>query len=328
MDLVTIAVQILLIGMETGLPLVFMFLGVYLIFRLLDDFDLSVQGTFPMGGATVAVLLARGMNPLAATAFAVLAGCVAGLVTGLIHTRLHVTLLLAGIISMIGLYTINLHIMGGPNVPLLNVPTIFSFADDYGGLEHGIVVSAAMLVLLGLFVGGLIYLLNTELGLAIRATGGNPAMARSMGVNTAGITILCVVLANGLIALSGALVAQDQGYADISMGTGSIVAGIASILLGELIVRKPGRVKRGVVAVVIGTLAYRLLFTLALRLGLEPFDLQLFTAVTLLFALVIPRGVQQVQSQQKQWGRLYQLLGKRPVRMPQEGLSHVAAGRR
>lgn len=294
MDLATIILQVMLISMETALPLAFMFMGVYLVFRLLNDFDLTVDGAFPLGGATAAVLLARGVHPIWATLFAVILGCLAGLVTGLMHIRLRITLLLAGIISMIGLYTVNLRLMGRPNVALLNVPTIFSFADEYTGWSHGVVVVGFMLVLAGVVAAAMIYFLKTEIGLTIRATGSNPMMVRSLGVNTAGVVVLCLIIANGLVSFSGALVAQDQGFADISMGIGSIVAGIASILLGEIIVRKPNRVARGVIAIVVGTLFYRFVITLALRFGMEPYDLRLFTALILLFAISTPMWLRRV----------------------------------
>ncbi len=283
--------RVLVTSLETGLPLVFMFLGVHLIFRVLDNFDMTVDGTFPLGGATVAILLARGMHPLWATLIAVAVGCAAGVATGFIHVKLRVILLLSGIIMMISLYSVNLHIMNGPNVPLLDVPTVFSFADNYSGLTRSMMVIGFLLGLVGLVTGGIVYFLKSEIGLGIRATGRNALMARSMGVNTAGATVLCLVLANGLIAFSGALVAQNQGFADISMGIGSIVAGIASILLGEIIVRKPSYVARGAVAVVAGTLAYRFVITFALRLGLQPFDLKLFTGLILLVVITTPMGL-------------------------------------
>ncbi len=323
----TVLMQIILIGLETGLPLTFTFLGVYLIFRLLDDFDLTVQGTFPMGGATVAVLLSQGIHPIPATIIAVLIGCLAGLVTGLMYARLQISLLMSGIISMIALYSVNLHIMGRPNTPILNVPTVYSWADAYSGMAYSVAVSGFLLVLVLVLAAALIYFLKTEIGLAIRATGGNPTMARSMGVNTAAITVLCVVLANGLVAFSGALAAQDQGFADVSMGTGAIVAGIASILLGELVVRKPTRVARGVVAVLIGTFLYRLLFTIALRLGLEPYDLQLFTALVLLGAIAAPKGFKYL-TQRPLDSRVRRLfLARRETRLQQEGLDNAATGK-
>lgn len=291
MELVSTLMRVIVISLETGLPLVFMFLGVHLIFRVLDNFDMTVDGSFPLGGATVAILLASGVSPVLATLAAVAAGTVAGLLTGLIHVRLHVSLLLSGIIMMISLYTVNLRVMGGPNVPLLDVGTIFSFADRYGGLSRSLAIIAFLLVLVILAAGGLVYFLKTQVGLAVRATGGNPLMARSLGVNTAGSTVLCLLIANGLISFSGALVAQNQGFADISMGIGSIVAGIASILLGEIVVRKQGRVARGAVAVVVGTLLYRFVIIFALRLGLQPFDLRLFTGVILLLVITAPMGL-------------------------------------
>ncbi|MCL4367741.1 MAG: ABC transporter permease [Actinobacteria bacterium] len=288
--------RVLVSSLETGLPLVFMFLGVHLIFRVLDSFDMTVDGTFPLGGATVAILLAHGTNPVWATLIAVAAGCLAGVVTGFIHVKLRVSLLLSGIIMMICLYTVNLRIMHGPNVPLLDVPTVFSFADRYSGLTRSAAVIGFLLVLVGGAAGLLVYFLKSQVGLGIRATGGNALMARSLGVNTAGATVLCLVIANGLIAFSGALVAQNQGFADISMGIGSIVAGIASILLGEIIVRRPSRVARAAMAVVVGTLFYRFVIIFALRLGLQPFDLRLFTGLILLVVITMPMGLERVRS--------------------------------
>jgi putative tryptophan/tyrosine transport system permease protein len=289
-----VLLRVLISSLETGLPLVFMFMGVHLILRVLDNFDMTVDGSFPLGGATVAILLAHGVHPLLATVLAVGAGCLAGVATGFIHVKLRVTLLLSGIIMMISLYTVNLRIMGGPNVPLLDVPTVFTFADSYSGMTRSLAVISFLLVLVGVFLAAVVYLLKSQIGLGIRATGGNSIMARSVGVNTAGATMLCLILANGLIAFSGALVAQNQGFADISMGIGSIVAGIASILLGEIIVRKPSRVTRAILAVAVGTLFYRFVIIFALRLGLQPFDLRLFTGLILLVVITAPMGLKRV----------------------------------
>src|SRR5690625_1243530 len=263
-----------------------MALGVYITFRVLNFPDLTVEGSFPLGAAVSATLIVTGVDPLLSILAAVACGMAAGLLTGFLHTKMRITGLLAGILSMTALYSINLRIMGRPNVPLLRQPTIFNSLSDWG-FNHPMqalivfaVVAVALKVLMDLF-------LATETGLAMRATGDNAAMIRSFGVSTDAMTNLGLALANGLVALAGALTAQYQGYADIGMGLGMIVVGLASVILGNALLR-PSTVFRGTLGVLIGSILYRLAIFFALRAGFAPTDLRIVTAVIVILALSTP----------------------------------------
>lgn len=273
-------------SIEQGLVYGIMALGVYITFRVLNFPDLTVEGSFPLGAAVSATLIVAGVDPLLSILAAVACGMAAGLLTGFLHTKMRITGLLAGILSMTALYSINLRIMGRPNVPLLRQPTIFNSLSDWG-FNHPMqalivfaVVAVALKVLLDLF-------LATETGLAMRATGDNAAMIRSFGVSTDAMTNLGLALANGLVALAGALTAQYQGYADIGMGLGMIVVGLASVILGNALLR-PSTVFRGTLGVLIGSILYRLAIFFALRAGFAPTDLRIVTAVIVILALSTP----------------------------------------
>lgn len=273
-------------SIEQGLVYGIMALGVYITFRVLNFPDLTVEGSFPLGAAVSATLIVTGVDPLLSILAAVACGMAAGLLTGFLHTKMRITGLLAGILSMTALYSINLRIMGRPNVPLLRQPTIFNSLSDWG-FNHPMqalivfaVVAVALKVLMDLF-------LATETGLAMRATGDNAAMIRSFGVSTDAMTNLGLALANGLVALAGALTAQYQGYADIGMGLGMIVVGLASVILGNALLR-PSTVFRGTLGVLIGSILYRLAIFFALRAGFAPTDLRIVTAVIVILALSTP----------------------------------------
>lgn len=273
-------------SIEQGLVYGIMALGVYITFRVLNFPDLTVEGSFPLGAAVSATLIVAGVDPLLSILAAVACGMAAGLLTGFLHTKMRITGLLAGILSMTALYSINLRIMGRPNVPLLRQPTIFNSLSDWG-FNHPMqalivfaVVAVALKVLMDLF-------LATETGLAMRATGDNAAMIRSFGVSTDAMTNLGLALANGLVALAGALTAQYQGYADIGMGLGMIVVGLASVILGNALLR-PSTVFRGTLGVLIGSILYRLAIFFALRAGFAPTDLRIVTAVIVILALSTP----------------------------------------
>lgn len=308
----------LLIGALTvGLILSLLALGVYISFRIFNVADMTADGSVALGGATAAILLVKGVHPLLATAAGAAMGMVAGTVTGVLHARLRIHGLLAGILVMTALYSINLHIMGKSNVPLMEQTTLVSEGTDalqvlLGDAEmHNLLgwevaardLAALLLSALAVivFAVGLYLFMRTDLGTAMRATGQNAQMARAQGADTGGMIILGLALSNGLIAAAGAILAQYQGFADVQMGFGMIVWGLASIIIGESLVRTRSL---GIVitGAVMGSVLFRLMVAIALRFGLDPNDLKLITAVFVLVALVVPdllgrirrrRGVQQ-----------------------------------
>lgn len=268
----------LLGALESGLLYALMALGVYITFRILDFPDLTVDGSFTTGGAIAAVMITGGSSPWIATIAAFLGGLAAGAITGLIHTKGRINGLLSGILMMIALYSINMRIMGKPNVGLLGEDTLFSSVSP---LVFMPIVVIAIKLLLDLFF-------RTELGLALRATGDNKRMIRSFGANTDYTIILGLSLSNGLVALSGALIAQQSGFADISSGIGMIVIGLASVIIGEAIFGAR-TVFWATLAAVLGSIVYRVVVALALRIDwLEQTDLKLITAVIVIIALVLP----------------------------------------
>lgn len=287
--------QALLLNMfEQGFLYAFLGLGVLLTFRFFRFPDLTAEGSYPLGGAVAAALLVAGANPFAATGAAVLAGAAAGLATALIHTKLRINNIIAGIIVMTALYSVNLRVMGRANTPLLTTPTVFG--DVVAALNAvGLRLTENVLstipiagVMAAAAAGALIWFCHTDLGLAVRATGQNETMALSLGVNIDRAKMVGLALSNGLIALSGALIAQNHGFADIGMGIGILVTGAAAVLIGEAIFGDR-TVAVWVFAAIVGVVLYRLLVALALRVGLEPVDLRLVTALLLLLALAVPR---------------------------------------
>ncbi|MDD3016831.1 MAG: ABC transporter permease [Comamonas sp.] len=277
-------------AVEIGLIFSLVALGVYLSFRLLRFPDLTVDGSFPLGGAVCAVMIVAGFNPWVATAGATLAGAAAGLLTGWLNVRLKIMDLLASILVMIGLYSVNLRIMDGPNVPLITDPTLFTLLqpDD---LPDYILRPMVLLVIVVLAKLGLDWFFATERGLAIRATGSNARMARAQGINTGAMVLLGMAISNGLVGLAGALFVQTQGGADISMGIGTIVIGLAAVIVGESILPSR-RIVWATLAVVLGAIVYRFFIAAALNsdfIGLKAQDLNLVTALLVTLALVLPR---------------------------------------
>lgn len=278
-------------AVEQGLVYALMVLGVYLTFRVLDFPDLTVDGSLPLGAAVSAALIVRGMDPSLSLLLAMCAGAAAGCVTALLATRLRIMSLLASIITMTALYSINIRIMGRPNLTLLNQPTVLD-ALSFIGLPRYLLTP---LIFLCIIIGCKVLLdlfLHTQLGTALRATGDNPQMIRSQGVNTDMMVILGVSLSNALVALAGGLVAQSQGFADVGMGIGTIVAGLASVILGESLVGAQ-TVFRQTLNAICGSLLYRLTIAVALsyRVGflrLTPSDLNLITAVLVVICLTVP----------------------------------------
>ncbi|MDC7705997.1 ABC transporter permease [Vogesella indigofera] len=278
-------------ALEIGLIFALVALGVLISFRILDFPDLTADGSFPLGGAVAATLIAGGHDPWLACGFGALAGAVSGLVTAWLHVRLNILQLLASILVMIALYSINLRIMGAPNMPLIGSPTVFApFIGE--ALENSWLVQPAVLAVI--IVAAKIALdlfFASQAGLAMRATGANPRMARAQGVATERMVLSGMALSNALIALAGALYVQTQGGADVSMGVGTIVVGLAAVIIGETLL--PSR-KLWVItlATIIGALLYRLLIAVALNadfIGLQAQDLNLITALLVGGALVLPQ---------------------------------------
>lgn len=292
------SVNLLLDTAVTGLPYVLPFLGVLVVFRLLDRIDLTLDGSFALGAAIAASTLAAGMPAWMSVLAACVAGALAGVATTLLHLVLGVPVLLAGIVMWIGLYSINLRVMGRPTLALDSAASLWAPFDDLGrGARDGwVIATLALVVVVVLMLVGLY--LRTESGLALRATGINTEMARSQGVDDRLTVTIGLAGANSLAALGGALVAHGQGFAEVNMGTGVLISGIAAVLLGELVVR-PGTsdVARILTAVAAGALMYRLVLLGALRAGLPASDLRLVTAVTLAIALLITRSRSGIATQ-------------------------------
>ncbi|NCD32234.1 MAG: ABC transporter permease [Spartobacteria bacterium] len=287
-----------------GLILSLLSLGMLITFRMIRFTDITVDGSITLGATVAAVCISKGWNPWFATGLAMVAGALAGAVTGVLHTRFKIQELLSGILVMTALYSVNLRIMGRSNIPLLDVTSVFSFlekplqrlVDENGKLHiagwHVPVTDVAAFltcIMICICVGTVLYwLLLTHFGTGLRAAGSNPQMARAQGLNHRTMIIIGLALSNGLVALSGSLLAQYQGFADVQMGIGMMVWGLASIIIGEALV---GRSSIGLLltGTVLGTVLFRLLIAIALRWGLNPNDLKLVTAVFVFIALVLPR---------------------------------------
>ena len=277
-------------AIEIGLIFSLVALGVFISFRLLRFPDLTVDGSFPLGGAVCAILISTGTNPWLATLAGTAAGAVAGFITGWLNVKLKIMDLLASILMMIGLYSINLRVMGGPNVPLINEPTLFTMLQP-DNIEDYVM---RPIILLGFVIVAklaLDWFYATERVLAIRSTVSNARMARAQGVNTGAMILLGMAISNGLVGLAGALFVQTQGGSDISMGIGTIVIGLAAVIVGETIL--PSRkIIWATLAVVIGAVVYRFFIAAALNIdaiGLKAQDLNLVTAVLVTIALIIPQ---------------------------------------
>jgi putative ABC transport system permease protein len=302
--------MLLLIGAFTiGLILSLLALGVFISFRIFVFPDITADGSITLGGAVTAVLLVAGVHPIAATAAAFAAGALAGTATGVLHTRFKINGLLSGILVMTALYSLNLHIMGKSNVPLLSERTLATLAESAGlrvlgtatvhplGWEVSTRDAATLAFAFGgaLLVGVALYVFfRTNIGTAMQAAGDNAQMIRALGVNVDNMIVLGLALSNGLIAVSGGLLTQYQGFADVQMGIGMVVWGLASIIIGEALVgvRSLGFVIAGGI---MGSVLFRLIVALALRGGLNPNDLKLVTAVFVFVALILPRLLARVR---------------------------------
>ena len=281
-------------GATLGIIWAIMALGLYLTYRVLNYADLTVDGSLTLGGAISAVCVASGVQPIIAIFIATIGGMIAGSVTGFLHTKFKIPDLLAGILTQFGLYSINLRIMGKANFGLLNQTTLFSqikalgIPSKWAGFLVGIVFAVILIIVIYCFFG-------TEIGCALRATGNNPNMVRAMGSNTKTYIVLGLVVGNGLVAMAGGLLAQYQGYADINMGVGTIVIGLAAIMIGEVLFSKRTYIHR-LAGVVIGSIVYRIIIAFVLRISLTANlvikitadDMKLITAIIVVIALVAP----------------------------------------
>ncbi len=271
-----------------------MTLGVYLTFRILNIADMTVDGSFASGGALSAVLIVNGFDPLLTLLFAFILGTLCGLVTGFMNTKLKINILLASILTQIALYSINIRIMGRANTPLLGNDTMFSKVRTFFASVFKISLSSTAssliigVIIIAIIIAAMYWFFGTEYGSAIRATGSNENMVRALGVNTNITKIVGLMISNGMVAVSGALVGQSQGYADVGMGTGTIVVGLASIIIGEVIFGSRFGFWYTLISVVLGSIIYRIVIALVLQMGLKSTDLKLLTALIVAISLSVP----------------------------------------
>lgn len=285
--------DIIIGAVSLGVLWAVMAIGVFISYRVLDYADLTVEGSITLGAAVASRLITEGfppffpgaVNPFIATGVAALCGLVAGAVTGLLNTKLKIPGLLSGILSMIALYSINIRIMGKANISLLRDETVFTPLEGTG-LDGNLGVIAMGMLVVVVVLALLYWFFGTEIGCAIRATGNNRKMARAQGVNTDNMKILALSLSNGLVALSGALIAQNQRFADMQMGQGAIVIGLASVIIGEVLFYRRNFLNR-LISIALGAVAYRIIIAYVIEMGMNPLDLKLFTAITVAVALAL-----------------------------------------
>ncbi len=268
-------------SISQGLVWGVMALGVYVTFKLLDFADLTVDSSICTGGAVSTMLIINGMNPLLSLVFSVLAGMLAGAATGLLHTKLGIPPILAGILTQLGLYSVNMRILGRANQSLLGQSTIISSGNLAMAIAIGLLFVLAAVCFMYWFFG-------TELGCAIRATGNNQNMVRAQGVNTDFTKLVALIISNGMVGLSGGLLAQYSGYADVQMGRGAIVIGLASVIIGEVVFGGKGNFALRLIAVAVGSILYYTVIAFVLQLGLNTNDLKLFSALVVAAALATP----------------------------------------
>ena len=276
-----------------------MVLGGFITYKLLDIPDLTVDGSFATGGAVCAVLVVAGVNPALAIVAAMAAGAVAGAVTGFLTTVFEIPAILSGILTQISLWSINLRIMGKSNTPLLTSDTVFSQLGNATGLTSNVCAIIVGLIVAVVIVAGLYWFFGTEIGSALRATGNNEAMIRALGVNTNRTKMLALILSNALVGLSGGLICEQQKYADIGMGTGAIVIGLAAIVIGEVLGRLlPGGLSKfgaRLVSAVAGSVVYFLIRAIVLQMGMDANDMKLLSAIIVALALCVPVVWERIQ---------------------------------
>lgn len=279
-------------ALESGLIYALMALGVLISFRILDFPDLTADGSFPLGGAVAGLAIVAGVNPWLACVFGMMAGAMAGVVTAWLNVKLGILHLLAGILVMTALYSVNLRIMGAPNLSLLGEPTVFiPFIEGNNGVWVRVVVAGIVVLVAKLLLD---WFFSTETGLAMRATGSNVKMAQAQGINTPWMIVLGMAISNGLIALSGALFVQTQGSADVSIGIGTIVIGLAAVIIGETVLTAK-KIFWITFSVIVGAVIYKLFIQVALSsqllrgIGFGPQDLNLVTSLLVVIALMLPK---------------------------------------
>ncbi|MBV8544791.1 MAG: ABC transporter permease [Acidobacteria bacterium] len=300
---------LLLSAWTIGLILSLLALGIYISYRVFKFADITADGSITFGAAVAAAMLTHGRHPLAASGAAFVAGALAGTCTGVLHTRFKINQLLSGILVMTALYSINLHVMGQSNLPLLSATTLATYAQDLGrwisghdsatlmgwpvsARDLGSLLLAAAIVLV---IAAILWLFfNTNLGSAMRASGDNEQMIRALGVSVGNMIVIGLAIANGLVAFAGALLAQYQGFADVQMGIGMIVWGLASVIIGRALIGSDS-VGAALTGTILGSVLFRLIIALALRWGLNPNDLKLVTAIFVFAALVLPSAMQKVR---------------------------------
>jgi putative ABC transport system permease protein len=274
-------------ALNLGFLYAFVAIGVYITFRVHDFPDITVDGTFTTGAAATSIMIVSGIHPLIALPASFFASAAAGSVTAIINTRLNVNSLLAGILVTTGLYSINLHIMGRSNIPLLNTTEFFSLLGRINpGVPREIWIAICLVVIIAIVWLGVSFFFKTDFGLAMRASGNNAVMARASGINVDRLKIFGVALANGLVGLSGGLVAQYQGFSDIGMCIGTVVTGLASVIIGEAIFKKHS-VYAWIASAILGSIIFRFMIVLALYAGMDPVDLKLMTAIFVLITLFV-----------------------------------------
>ncbi|MGL5900803.1 MAG: ABC transporter permease [Lactobacillaceae bacterium] len=279
--------ELFLSATSQGLLWSLMAIGVYLTFRILDLADMTAEGSFPLGGAIATMCLIKGINPILATLAAFVGGLIAGFVTGVLNTKLRIPSLLAGIITMTGLYSITSRVMqNAANVSLLGKDTIFTIAQNWGLSRNNAVILMGVIVVF-IVIALLVIFFRTEIGLAMRATGDNIQMSAANGIKTQGMKILGYMISNGCIALSGALLAQNNGFADLNSGVGTIVIGLASIIIAEVLLRNLSIGAR-LLTLVLGAIIYRLILALVFQMNVEPSDAKLASALVLVICLALP----------------------------------------
>jgi len=274
-------------------------LGIFLTFRILDFPDMTTEGSFPLGGAVAVTLIVHGYSPIVATLLAVVAGVLTGLVTGLLYTKGKIPTLLSGILVMTACNSVMLLVMGRANLSLLGQSKIQDYFSRLH-LPNGFDIVLLGFIVLAILISLLIFFLNTQMGQAYIATGDNEVMARSFGIHTDNMKLLGLALSNGIIALSGALVCQNDGYADISKGIGVIVIGLASIIIGEVVFGELTLVER-LIAIVIGSVLYQLLILLVIELGFDTTYLKIFSSIILAICLMIPELRKKLRFNVKGW---------------------------
>ncbi len=301
--------SLLLGSLTIGIILALLALGVFVTFKVFHFPDLTTEGSVTFGAAIAAILIVNDVHPLVATGIAFSGGFIAGMVTGVLHTRFKLNGLLSGILVMTALYSVNLHVMGKSNIPLLTDTTLITYFESWGGEGQvnvlgwlvpasDLSVLASVLAIVVLVSLALHLFLKTNIGVSLRAAGNNKQMVRALGINPDTYMIFSIALSNGLIAAAGALLAQYQGFADVQMGIGMIVWGLASVIIGEVLIKNKS-VGYLIVGAVMGSVIFRLLVAITLRWGMNPNDLKLITAVFVLIALVVPGYLTQAKNKRK-----------------------------